>query len=203
MLRVILVLAVLLGVQCAGPVGAAEPGCERVASWVAMMKARSQAQLDAARATALFSYEGSVIYAVRRFEMSRSNAARAKALLDVMPSTEEEDRQIGSLGDSSQCNSETVAEMFLLGKMSDLLAKRLAEAVLHDTTTLPRYFEYVRRISQTPHGAGAVEMRHVCRSNHAAFVSAVRGLDADSREWFVSHIMKPDNCKVLALPEAE
>jgi hypothetical protein len=46
-------------------------------------------------------------------------------------------------------------------------------------------------------------MQSVCRAKHSEFVKVVEGLPADKRDWFVKHILNPEGCHALALPEAE
>jgi hypothetical protein len=46
-------------------------------------------------------------------------------------------------------------------------------------------------------------MEAVCRERHSAFVKAVAEMPAHERGWFVGHVLNPDGCLVLALPEAE
>jgi len=46
-------------------------------------------------------------------------------------------------------------------------------------------------------------MQTVCRVKHAEFLKAVDELSSEKRNWFEGHILNPEGCHVLALPEAE
>jgi len=52
-----------------------------------------------------------------------------------------------------------------------------------------------------PHSDYAVQMRRVCQHKHAGFIEAVKQLPPATEQFFASHVINPDGCKVLALPE--
>ena len=107
-----------------------------------------------------------------------------------------------TLGESL-CDDEAVAEMFSLSRIRDHLAHDFAKAVLLVPDMLPKYVAYASTSVQDPHSDYAVQMQKVCRGKHAEFVKAVERLPTDQRDWFVNHVLNPEGCHALALPEAE
>ncbi len=106
------------------------------------------------------------------------------------------------MGDS-QCSAESLADMKSLGGLGERLPRDLARAVLLVPDKLPSYVSYAPISVQDPHSDYAVQMQAVCRAEHPEFVRAVEGLPTDKRDWFVKHVLNPDGCHALALPEAE
>jgi len=107
-----------------------------------------------------------------------------------------------TLGESL-CDDESVAEMFSLSRVRDRLGRDFARAVLLVPDMLPRYIAYAPVSVQDPHSDYAVQMQSVCRAKQPEFLRAVEGLPTDPRDWFVKHVLNPDGCHALALPEAE
>jgi hypothetical protein len=90
-----------------------------------------------------------------------------------------------------------------LGRVGDRLPRDLAQAVMLVPDRLPGYVAYAATSVHDPHSDYAVRMQTVCRAKHTEFLKAVEGLPTDQRSWFVNHVLNPDGCHVLALPEAE
>jgi hypothetical protein len=68
---------------------------------------------------------------------------------------------------------------------------------------IPKYISYASTSEQDQHSDYAVQMRTVCQAKHSAFVKAVKGMPADKRGWFVKHVLNPDGCRAVAIPETE
>lgn len=103
---------------------------------------------------------------------------------------------------SSLYDSESYSDMRSLGRVRDRLPHDLAKAVRLAPAMLRVYIEYALVSAQDPHSDYAVQMEVVCRVQHHEFVKALDELPLGKRDWFVSHILNPEGCRALALPEA-
>lgn len=126
----------------------------------------------------------------------------AVLLLNLIPVDDAQHTTWMTLGDAL-CSAESVADMKSLGGLGERLPHDLAKAVLLVPDKLPGYIAYASTSVQDPHSDYAVQMQTVCRAKHPEFAKAVEGLPADKRDWFVKHVLNPDGCHALALPEAE
>ncbi len=132
--------------------------------------------------------------------------------LTLVPQKDEQQLDWMTLGDSL-CDSESMPEMMTLSRLRDRLAQGLSNAVLSVPEKMQSYVAYAAAAVQDPHSDYAIQMRRVCRAHHAAFVRAVDRLGDGSPDggflatansaWFRAHILNPEGCRVLALPEAD
>jgi hypothetical protein len=195
----------LIVVLCAASIGvlsAQEPNCGEVVAMAKMARAKSSAAVTAEKQKAGDSYRAQVVFAARSFELRPMDKGAALRLLNLIPVDDAQHTTWMTLGDVL-CSPESAAEMKALGGLGDRLPHDLAKAVLLVPDKLPGYIAYAPTSVQDPHSDYAVQMQTVCRAKHPAFVKAVEGLPADKRDWFLKHVLNPDGCHALALPEAE
>lgn len=195
------IVGVTLCVASSGALCTPETNCTQIVSMARMARAKTSAVLTAEKQRAGDSYSAEVVFAARSFEL-RATEQRAAALLNLIPQGDEQQITWMTLGDSL-CTAETVADMKSLARVGESLPRELAKAVLLVPDKLPNYVAYAPTSVQDPHSDYAVQMESVCRAKHLEFVSAVGGLPTDKKEWFVKHILNPEGCHALALPEAE
>jgi hypothetical protein len=176
--------------------------CDQVHAIARISSASSLAALAKEKQNAESSYRAKVVFAARSFELQPRNNSAAVLLLNLIPQNDAQHTVLMTLGDSL-CDEESVAEMKSLGGLGDRLPHDLARAVLLVPDRLPGYVAYAATSVHDPHSDYAVRMQTVCRAKHAEFLKAVEGLPTDQRNWFVNHVLNPDGCHVLALPEAE
>jgi hypothetical protein len=148
------------------------------------------------------SYRAQVVFAARSFELQPRSKSAAIALLKLIPRDDEQQLVLVTLGESL-CDGESVAEMMVQSRIGERLSHDFSKAVLLVPEMLPKYVAYASTSVHDPHSDYAVQMQAICRGKHAEFVKAVEGLPTDQRDWFVKHILNPDGCHALALPEAE
>lgn len=200
-LRTTVVALVLCSALC-GFVFAQPSSCNEIAVLAGMARAKSSTALAAKRRRARNDYRAQVVYATRSFQLRPQERHAAVLLLSLIPKKEAEHMALMTLGDSL-CNGEPVIDMEALGRIRDKLPGELARAVLLVPAKLPDYISYAFTATQDTHSDYAVQMETVCKAKHSTFVKAVQELQADRREWFVKHILNPNGCHALALPEAE
>lgn len=181
---------------------AQEPSCEQVASMASMARSRSSIALAVEKRKAGDSYRAQVVFASRLLELHPKEKSAAIQLLNLIPKDDAQQTTWMTLGDSL-CSAETVADMKSLGRIGESLPRNLAKAVLLVPDKLPGYVSYASTSVRDPHSDYAVRMQTVCRAKHAEFVKAVEGLSTDKKDWFVRHVLNPEGCRALALPEAE
>jgi len=184
-----------------GVLSAQEPNCDQTAAMARMARAKSSAVLAAEKRRAGDSYRAEVVFAARSFEL-RPTEQRAAVLLNLIPQDDGQHTTWMTLGDSL-CSAETVADMKSLARVGESLPRELARAVLLVPDRLPSYVAYAPTSVQDPHSDYAVQMQTVCRAKHPEFVKAVGELPTDKKDWFVKHVLNPEGCHALALPEAE
>jgi hypothetical protein len=176
--------------------------CDQVHTIAHMALANSRAALAKAKHHAGENYRAEVVYAARSFELQPRDRDAAVSLLNLLPKDDTQHATLMTFGDSL-CDGESDAEMKSLSRLGERLARDFAKAVLLAPDKLPSYVSYAATSVGDPHSDYAVQMESVCRSKHSEFVKAVEGLPVDQRDWFVKHILNPDGCHALALPEAE
>lgn len=181
---------------------AQEPNCGEVAAMARMARAKSSEAVTVEKQKAGDNYRAQVVFTARSFELRPADKAAAVLLLNLIPQEDGQQTTWMTLGDS-RCDSESVADMKSLGRAGDRLPRDLAQAVLLLPDRLPGYVAYAATSVHDPHSDYAVQMQTVCRARHPEFAKAVEGLPADKRDWFVKHVLNPDGCHALALPEAE
>jgi hypothetical protein len=167
-----------------------------------MARAKSSEAVIAEKQKAGDNYRAQVVFAVRSLELRPTDKDAAVLLLNLIPQNDAQHTVLMTLGDSL-CDEESVAEMKSLGGLGDRLPHDLARAVLLVPDKLPSYVSYAPISVQDPHSDYAVQMQTVCRAKHSEFLKAVEGLPTDQKNLFVKHVLNPDGCHGLALPEAE
>jgi|SRR5438067_6063636 hypothetical protein len=195
-------LIVALCAASSGMLFAQEPNCGEVVSMAKMARARSSAVVAAEKQKVGDSYRAQVVFAARSFELRPMDKGAAVRLLNLIPVDDAQHTTWMTLGDAL-CSPESTADMKSLGGIGERLPHDLAKAVLLVPDKLPGYIVYAPTSVQDPHSDYAVQMQTVCRAKHPGFLKAVEGLPADKRDWFVKHVLNPDGCHALALPEAE
>lgn len=195
-------LVVVLCAASSSVLSAQEPNCDQIAAMTRMTRAKSSEAVIAGKQKAGDSYRAQVVFAARSFELRPRDRSAAVRLLNLLPQDDAQHTTLMTLGDSL-CDQESVAEMKSLSRLEEHLGRDFARAVLLVPDRLPGYVDYATTSVHDPHSDYAVQMEAVCRASHPWFVKAVEGLPADKRDWFVKHILNPDGCHALALPEAE
>jgi hypothetical protein len=109
------------------------------------------------------------------------------------------------------CDGESEADLNVLSALGDRVAHDLAKAA----SLAPERMDvaYAAEAVEDRLCDYAIQMERVCRSNHAEFVKAVEALGngapekgylaTASTDWFRKHILDPDTCRALAIPEAD
>jgi len=176
--------------------------CGKIVAMAKMARAKSSAAVAAERQKAGDSYRAQVVFATRSLELRLGDKKAAALLLSLIPQDEGQHTTWMAMGDSL-CSAESLADMKSLGGLGERLSHDLARAVLLVPDKLPDYIAYAPTSVQDPHSDYAVQMESVCRAKHPDFVKAVDGLPSDKRDWFIKHVLNPNGCHALALPEAE
>lgn len=200
MLTLKFLFGVLLCLASARSALAQDVNCEEIGAMAKIARARSSATVTAGKEKAGDSYRAQVVFAARSIELRPTDKNFAVLLLDLIPQDDGQQSTWLTLGDSL-CSVESVADMKSLSQLGEHLPRDLARAVLLAPDKLPNYVAYASTSVQDPHSDYAVQMQNVCRANHHAFVKAVEELPADKMDWFTKHILNPDGCHALALPE--
>lgn len=181
---------------------AQRPDCGEIAAMARMARTKSSTVLVAEKQKAGDSYRARVAFAARAFELHPTEQRAAILLLSLIPQNEAQHNTWMTLGDSL-CSNEAIADMKSLAQIGENLPHDLAKAVLLAPDKLPSYVAYASTSVQDPHSDYAIQMQTVCRVRHLEFLKAVEELPTDKRNWLVKHVLNPDGCRVLALPEAE
>jgi hemerythrin len=176
--------------------------CDQVHTIARMSLARSHAALAKEKHNAGRSYRAEMVYAARSFELQPSDRTTALLFLNLLPQDDAQHATLIALGDSL-CDEESVAEMKSLSRLGERLARDFAKAALRAPEMLSKYVAYASTSVQDAHSDYAVQMQAVCRAKHAEFLRSVRELPSDKRDWFVKHVLDPDHCHAVALPEAQ
>lgn len=176
--------------------------CREVSSVAEMARANSPNALNKAREKAGDSYRTRLILAYRSFQLNRGSKAAAEQLFALLPADDEQQKVVMTLGDSL-CDEESLAEMRTLARVNEGFARELARAVLVAPRFLPEYVHYSTIAVGDPHSDYAVQMKRVCQQVHNKFEFAVNQLPEEKRKLFTEHVMNPNTCKVLAVPESK
>jgi len=186
--------------------------CREVSAITGMARARSVAALNAQPKEAGNTYAVRLVYAVRQFELAPRDARAAGDLLNLIPTGDEEQRVLMEF-DGLLCDAESLDDLKVLSALRDRIAYDFSSAVLLVPEKMDAYVVYAAEAVQDPHSDYAIQMQRVCRAHHVAFLRAVEDLGAGapekgyfataSADWFRKHILDPDHCHALAIPEAE
>jgi hypothetical protein len=148
------------------------------------------------------SYVVRLVYSFRSFELNQNNKLAASRLLSLIPPGKEEEPFWHTL-DGFLCKEEEVREIKILAQLQERIPHDIARAVLLVPEKMLDYVSYAYTSIQDPHSDYAIQMRSVCRVRHQAFVTAVNNISAKDRQWFVKNIFNPNECHVIAVPEAD
>lgn len=195
-------LVCVFGLWSVSALVAQEPNCSELAAIANMARANTSSKIAVEKRAAGNSYRAEVVFAARSYEVRQQDKDVALALLNLLPQNDEQHVTWVTMGDSL-CDNESVTDMKSLGKLAERLPRDLAKAVLIVPSKMPNYASVASIFAHDPHSDYAVEMEAVCRANHVEFLKAVEEQSIDKRDWFVKHILNPEGCRALALPEAE
>ncbi len=147
------------------------------------------------------SYIAHLAYSFRSFELEPTDQLAASRLLSMIPPTKEEQSLWYTL-DGFLCKDERENDLKALAALHARMPHDIARAVLRVPEKLPDYISYAFESVQDPSSDYVLQMRSVCRARHKAFVAAVDSLTLDERQWFLSKIFSPNDCRAIAMLEA-
>lgn len=176
--------------------------CTQVAAISRMAESKSNATLATWRKKAGDSYAARLVYSFRSFELNSNDHSAASRLLSLVPPSKEEEPFWHAL-DGFLCKEEKVDEIKTLADLQARIPRNIARAVILVPEKMPDYVSYAYTSIQDPHSDYAVQMRSVCRGRHKAFIVAVNSLAPDDKLWFVKKIFNPNDCRPIAVPEAD
>jgi hypothetical protein len=182
--------------------GAESLSCSQVAAISKMAASKSALSLTKWQKKAGDSYIAHLVYSFRAFELNPTDQQVAARLLSLVPPGEDEEPLWHTL-DGFLCKEERIEEIKILAALQARFPRDIARAVVLDPKKMLDYVSYAYTSIQDPHSDYAVQMRSVCRTQHNAFVDAVNHLPSDDRQWFVNKIFNPDECRAIAVPEAD
>jgi hypothetical protein len=166
-----------------------------------MVRARSAAALIEEKKKVGDGYSPQLVFAARMFELRPNEKASAMLLLNLIPKDDGQHALWMTLGDSL-CNGESMSDIRSLGQLRDRLPRNVAKAVLLVPEKLAEYAAYSLTATQDPHSDYALQMVAVCRARHQQFIRSLDGLPREKRDWFALHVLNPEGCRALAIPEA-
>jgi len=178
-----------------------ETSCQEIAALSKMVRATSVETLSEARTHAGSGYRSDLVFAYRSFQLKR-DAMHAQHLLVLIPKNDFQRTIVMTLGDSL-CDGEPATEMELLSGVNEGFPRELANAVLLAPTYLRTYVAYGTEIVSDPHSDYAIQMQKVCSKVHRDFLGAVEQLPKPDQRAFRLHVMNPNTCRAIALPEAD
>jgi hypothetical protein len=167
-----------------------------------MAESKSKQSLANSKENAGDNYVAHLVYTVRLFELEPTDRLAASSLLSLIPPTKEQESLWYTL-DGLLCKEEPVKDIKALAQLHARMSRDIAQAVLIVPEKLRDYVSYAYDSVQDPHSDYAVQMRSVCRARHKAFVLAVDSLGPDDKKWFVTKIFDPQECRAIAVPEAD
>ena len=197
-----LVVSIVLGSVLRGATITPGADCRQIEAMAEMARASSVSLLQKAKQRAGDDYRAQLVYAYRAFQLQPSLKSAAAKLLSLIPKNEAEQTVAMTLGDSL-CDSELVGDMLALSRVNEGLGRQLTRAVIVAPEFLTAYVEYSLDAIDDPHSDYAAQMKTVCQDRHSAFLGAFNGLPADKQARFARYVMRPDDCHVIAVPEAE
>jgi len=183
---------------------AQKSNCRETAAIGEMARAVSPVVLRVLKQSAGDSYRARLIFAARMLEIDPNNKSTAADLIRLIPKDELSPEQAVWLDllqideDPNRCLPDS--DLKPLGLLQYHLPRLLARAVLLVPGKMPEYVSYAL-ISTCPDCDNAVQMRKVCTARHQQFVDAVNKLSPKNKNWFVSEILNPVGCRIIAFPE--
>jgi len=194
-----------MGMMLCALSSAQEPGCLETSAMGRMARATSVAALKARKQEAGDSYRAQVIFAARMLEIDPHDKKSAELLLNLIPKNIDGPEQAVwlELDELNLCPSGGLpdSDLMPLFKLQYQLPRLLARAVLLVPDKMPEYVAYAYISIQNPDSDYTLQMKRVCRVEHANFLSAVGKLPPDDRKWFLAKIFNPNGCRALAFPE--
>src|SRR5579859_4322493 len=182
--------------------GAENLSCSQVSAISNMAASKSTPSLAKWQKKAGDGYIAHLVYSFRAFELNPANQQVAARLLSLIPPSKEDEPLWHTL-DGFLCERERIEEIKILAALQARIPNDLARAVVLVPKKMLGYVSYAYTSIQDPHSDYAVQMRSVCRTQHKAFVAAVNSLASEDRKWFVKKIFNPDECRAIAVPEAD
>ncbi len=181
---------------------AQSPSCDSFAAIPKMAESKSKQSLVNWKNKAGDSYISRLVFAFRLFELEPKERLTASMLLSMIPPTKDEETLWYTL-DGLLCEEESMKDVEKVAELHARMPHDLARAVLLVPERLREYVSYAKESVQDPHSDYAFQMRSVCRTKHQAFLGAVDSLTTADRQWFVRKIFDPNECRAIAVPEAE
>jgi hypothetical protein len=182
--------------------GAENLSCNQVAAISNMAASKSTPLLAKWQKKAGVSYIAHLVYSFRAFELNPTDQWVASRLLSLVPPSKEDESLWHTL-DGFLCEQERIEEIKILAALQERIPHDIARAVVLVPKKMLDYVSYAYTSIQDPHSDYALQMRSVCLTQHKAFVGAVNKLPSDDRQWFVKKIFNTDECRAIAVPEAE
>lgn len=166
-----------------------------------MARAQSVQVLTQLGAIAGDSYSARLLFTFRMFEI-QPNMNSAQKVTELIPRNHNEDGAWHSLN-GFLCEQESLAEIKTLASLQARLPHDLASAVDAYPDKMYLFVSYAYDSIQDPQSDYAVQMQLVCRHKHGRFVNAVNEMPVKDRDWFITKIFDPAECRAIALPEAD
>jgi hypothetical protein len=182
--------------------GAENLSCSQVSAISKMAASKSALSLTKWQKKAGDNNIAHLVYLFRAFELNPTDQQVASRLLSLLPPGKEEESFWHTL-DGFLCKEERIEEIKILAKLQTRIPHDIARAVGLVPKKMLDYVSYAYTSIQDPHSDYAVQMRSVCRTQHKAFVAAVNSLASSDRQWFVKKIFNPNECRAIAVPEAD
>jgi len=179
---------------------AEEHKCNEVAATARMARATTDMSLSNIRKLAGNTYRANLVFVYRIFQLHKRKID-AERLLTSIPKNDAEQTIVLTLGDAL-CDAEPVRDMLTLSKVNEGIGRELANAVILAPDLMQSYVLYSLDAVQDPHSDYAIQMRRVCQQTRHPFVESVKKLAPDKKKWFAEHVMNPESCKPLAIPES-
>lgn len=198
---VLIASSVISGLVASAGANGQASQCPQVSALLRMVKATTEPALITASNTADQSYKSRLTFAARLAQLRPRDAQAANALLNLLPTSDDEGIEWGSFGDG-QCEHESVKEMERLDAFGAELTETAATAVLVVPSKMDAYVA-ASEFLVGPHSDQVVKMERVCRLRHVEFERAVEALEPKVRDWFRRVVFEPENCRALLLPEGE
>lgn len=141
-----------------------------------------------------------IVYFSRLLALDRKDAKAALGLLQNIPQTEGENRQMILLA-TVMYPGETNKDIDAVGQTYWHFSRNLALALRMHPELLPAFVQY-GTIALTPHSTYPNWAAKVCRSNPERFLKAFRTLSPKDRRYIAKYVVQPEGCKQIAFPEA-
>lgn len=166
-----------------------------------MARATSMPELNALKTAAGNSYRARLVFAFRALEL-RPSERTAGAVLDFLPQDDSHREEWYSLS-GWICDDEQDRDVKTLAGLEARIPRDFARSVILVPGRMCQYVSYPIILGLDPHDDYAEETTAVCRKRHREFVAAIHQLPEKDRDWFLSFVFEPSDCRALEHPEAE